>query len=103
MIITVIVGTHQRGQPAVAALSKLRKGARLALKRDRQNLYDRNAIAVYAGPQHLGFVPRTCNAELAQTLDRDGEESLVAILTAEAIIERGVIKFAPKIAIREIS
>lgn len=83
----------------VAALARLRKGATLSLVREAANPHDSNAVAVYAGPAHLGYVPRSVNAGLAQ--DIDAGQRFVAVLVDEAIIDRGAIRFAPKITITE--
>jgi hypothetical protein len=93
---TAIVGSkHYPG--AVAAVARLRKGAALSIVRDGQNPEDSNAVAVYAGPVHLGYVPRSANAELAR--DIDAGHQFAAVLVDEAIIDRGDIRFAPKITI----
>jgi hypothetical protein len=36
-------------------------GSVLKLKREPGNTYDPNAVQVYAGPYHIGYVPRTHN------------------------------------------
>ena len=95
---TAIVGTKFR-PGGMAALSKLRKGAGLLIVREADNQYDPNAVAVYSqANEHLGFVPRSMNTELARELDAG--HSFIAVLSDEAIIDRGEIKFSPKIAIR---
>ncbi|HSR77591.1 MAG TPA: HIRAN domain-containing protein [Xanthobacteraceae bacterium] len=97
---TVIVGTGHKGAQALRTLARLRPGDVLRLVREPANAFDRDAVAVYAGPQHLGYVPRQHNAGLARTLD-DDPASLVAVLTAEAIVSDGKVRFAPKIEIRD--
>jgi hypothetical protein len=44
-------------------------GRPLTLVREHDNPHDPNAIAVHAGGQHIGFVPRELAAELAPQLD----------------------------------
>jgi hypothetical protein len=96
---TAIVGTKFRGKVAIVTLAALRKGAPLSLRRELKNPHDANAIAVYSGAEHLGYVPKIHNAELAATLDRGG--NLVAELIVEAVVDRGEVVFAAKIRIRE--
>jgi hypothetical protein len=46
-------------------------GSALVLRRDRENEYDANAVAVETtGGEVLGFVPRELAAEIAPSLDR---------------------------------
>ena len=94
---TAIVGS-KFPPGGVAALSKLRKGAGLLIVREAENQHDPNAVAVYSrANEHLGYIPRSMNAELARQID-DGQY-FFGVLTDEAIIDRGDIKFAPKILI----
>jgi hypothetical protein len=97
---TTIVGTKFRGAKAVTLLGTLPKGLRLRLRREPDNEFDSNAIAVYYGDQHLGYVPRTDNAALAQALDRDPAAEHWAQLVDEAILDdRGGVRFSAKIAV----
>jgi HIRAN domain len=100
MFDTAIVGTKFRGTTALAALAALRKGTRLTIKREPNNPADQNAVAVFLGDQHLGYVPRADNVELAQTFIGLRASALIVEVIAEAIIDGGEIKFAPKIRIR---
>lgn len=97
---TTIVGTAFRGPEAVAALARLQKGSVLKLRREPDNPHDANATAIYSDAQHLGYVPRMHNPELAKILDCE-PDSLKAEITLEAIVERGQIKFPPKILISD--
>jgi hypothetical protein len=54
-------------------------GKPLTLARDADNEHDPNAIAVHAGDQHVGFVPRDLAAELAPELDAGRPWSAVAL------------------------
>jgi hypothetical protein len=95
---TAIVGTKFCGEAAVAALVKLQKGAPLRVVREPDNAHDLNAIAVYSVEnEHLGYLPRTANTELARDIDAGRE--FFAVLTDEAIISGNDIRFAAKIAI----
>jgi len=44
-------------------------GAVLELRRDRENEHDANAIAVHAGGEQVGWVPREVAAEIAGEID----------------------------------
>lgn len=96
---TVIVGTLYRGPEAVAALARLRPGDRVRLVREPGNRADPDAVAVYRGKFHVGYIPRAAHAELYPLL-RDKSE-LEAVLTAEVIIQDGRIRFGPKIEIHQ--
>jgi hypothetical protein len=54
-------------------------GRPLTLARERDNPHDPNAIAVHAGGQHIGFVPRELAAELAPQLDAGNPWSAVVL------------------------
>lgn len=95
---TTIVGS-QFHAGAIAALSRLKKGTPLRLVRDSGNAYDKNAVAVYADQQHLGFVPRADNVELARAID--ARRRFAVRLADQAVIDGGKVVFAPKIEIRE--
>jgi hypothetical protein len=98
---TSIVGTNFKGAEAVALVGALRKGTRLELRREADNKYDRNAVGVYFSGQHLGYVPKSDNRELAFLLDHRPPGSLTAELTLEAIVNRGQVKFPPRIRIHQ--
>jgi hypothetical protein len=95
---TTIVGTKYRGPAAVAALARLRPGDRLRLVREPENPHDSDAVAVYSGTMHIGYIPRGVNRDVADAIMR--ADSVAAVVTAEAIIERGEVRFAPRIEIR---
>lgn len=46
------------------------RGMELRLHRESENIYDRNAIAVYAGEYKLGYIPQVDNSVLAAMLDQ---------------------------------
>ena len=46
------------------------KGQKLDLVRDRFNIYDKNAIAVYAGNNMIGFLSRELAEKLAPQMDK---------------------------------
>jgi hypothetical protein len=65
--ISGVAGTQFR--PGALDSEALAPGATLALRREPENEHDANAIAVDAGGEHVGFVPRELAAELAPELD----------------------------------
>jgi hypothetical protein len=97
---TTIVGTRFRGPEAVAALARLRPGDRLRLMREPDNEHDPNAVAVYSRTMHIGYIPRgIINRDVADRIM--SADSVAAVVTAEAIIERGEVRFAPRIEVRD--
>jgi hypothetical protein len=96
---TSIIGTRFRGSDAVTIVGALPRGSRLRLEREPDNAFDPNAIAVYYGDTHLGYVPRVHATELAPALDAGTAESDVELID-EGIVDRGDVRFAPKIAVR---
>jgi hypothetical protein len=54
-------------------------GAQLELRRDPDNEYDPNAIAVYGGGEQFGFVPREIAERLAPELDAGKPWSAVVL------------------------
>ena len=62
---TKVVGVSYR-QEAVAGCVE---GQSLELVRDERNRHDRNAIGVFAGGAHIGFVPSDINDGFALYLD----------------------------------
>jgi hypothetical protein len=68
-----------RFHPEALASDALAPGRPLELRRDPGNEHDPNAIAVYAGGAHVGFVPRELAAELAPELDAGRPWSAVVL------------------------
>ena len=66
-----VAGVAGAGQHHAEALeaAEVAPGARLELRRDPDNEHDPNAIAVHAGGEQVGWVPRELAAELAPELD----------------------------------
>jgi hypothetical protein len=87
-----IVGTKFRGEPAISLIKTLAHDTPLVLKREPENQYDNNAVAVYhvthihpgenldgaivdgAGATHLGYIPARLNTELSIILDTGNDE-----------------------------
>jgi hypothetical protein len=97
-MITTIVGAKYRGAAAMAELVRLRPGDRLRLVREPDNPHDLNAVAVYSGTMHIGYVPRGVNRDVADRIM--SADSVFAIVTAGAIIEEGELRFGARIEIR---
>jgi hypothetical protein len=99
-MITAIVGTKHYGPLAVAALDLLRPGDPVRLVRENHPR-DRNAIAVFdLHGQMLGYVPKANNVTIARLLDHD-PRCLVAVIAGEAIVEKGEVKFAAQLEIKD--
>lgn len=96
---TAIVGSKFH-EGAIARLARLPKGRPVTLRREPDNEHDPLAIACFDGDQHLGYVPRNCptKGRIARALDSGA--IVPAIIDAQAIVERGEVRFAPKIVIR---
>ena len=101
-----VVGVAGAGQHHAEALQSeaSKPGSPLTLRRDRDNPHDPNAIAVDAGGEQVGWVPRELAAELAPEIDggkpwsavvlrdqraspRDPRTGLTMLLAADATIE----------------
>lgn len=67
LVVHITGSAHHEG--AREAISRLRFGTELALRREPTNRHDRNAIAVLHGGRMLGYVPRTHAEKLARMMD----------------------------------
>lgn len=65
-----LVGMKHQGAEALVA--SLPPDEPLVLVREPDNRFDRNAVQVWARGQHVGYVPKTQNAVLAQFIDAMG-------------------------------
>ena len=98
---TVIVGSKFiRG--AVAALETIAEGSPLRLMADPENKYDKNAVAVYLGEIHLGFIPRQANAPLSEFLRQKDKFCRCTVVRA-AVMDRGRVVSEPRVLIEEVS
>ena len=75
--VTGLAGARHRGE--ALASDALAPGSPLALRREPANEYDPSAIAVDAGGEPVGFVPRELAAELAGELDAGRPWSAVVL------------------------
>jgi hypothetical protein len=66
-----IVGMNWR--KAEAFVAGLPEGEVLTLVRDPRNEHDKNAVAVFCGSRHIGYLPKANNARVAEFIDREGD------------------------------
>jgi hypothetical protein len=76
-----VAGVAGAGRHHAEALASqaVAPGRPLVLRRDRENPHDANAIAVHAGGEQVGWVPRELAAELAGELDAGRPWSAVVL------------------------
>jgi hypothetical protein len=65
-----IVGMKHRPPLVQQHFNALPSGAPLLLKRDRENRFDRNAVQVWSGDHHVGYVKSEQVTPLAMAFDR---------------------------------
>ena len=58
--------------------SELQIGTKLHLVREDENAYDHDAVAIFYGDTHIGYVPSAKNEQLATMLDL-GHENLFEV------------------------
>ena len=58
--------THYDG---CVVFNELKIGTQLRLVREDENVYDHDAVAVFYGDTHIGYVPGSKNEQLASMLD----------------------------------
>jgi hypothetical protein len=75
-----IAGVVFRGESAINAINELEIGDELILKPEPENEFDSNAIAIYSGEVHLGYVPKKFSAELAAALEITDYECIVEVI-----------------------
>lgn len=68
-----LVGTSFRPAEAKEIVKAASIGDEYRLERDAENAYDDNAIKVMSDDEHIGFVPKTDNADLAAEMDLNPE------------------------------
>ena len=78
LVVAAVAGAG-RHHAAALARSQAGPGAALTLRRDPANLHDAHAIAVEAGGEQLGWVPRELAATLAPELDAGRPWSAVVL------------------------
>lgn len=66
-----IVGMNfRKAEEFVAALQP---GTKITLVREPENIYDKNAVAVFVEDRHVGYIPKAQNAVLAAFIDQSGD------------------------------
>ena len=64
-----VVGMHFRGAEAKATVAAFEPPVALRLEREPENPYDANAIKVYYGDQHIGYIEKSSAAFIALDMD----------------------------------
>lgn len=67
-----IVATEHCGAKAKELIKILKPGTALVLVREPANKFDKNAIAVYADGEKIGYIPKNKNILLAAAIDAGG-------------------------------
>lgn len=80
---TEIRGAWEYSATKLRIQGVLRKGAVLNLRREPENHYDPNAIAVFLGLSKLGYIPRNLAVRCAPYLDKGGRVKVEIILLGE--------------------
>jgi len=97
-IATVIVGSKFRPKQAREALTMMKPGTEIRLRRDPNNAFDAYAIECHFLGQHVGFIPRQANPEIARAMDSGVKP--IAIVTEPGRIDNGRVAIEPKIRVR---
>jgi hypothetical protein len=74
-----VAGAGRHHAEAIASTEAVAPGSPLELRRDPANEHDPNAIAVHAGGEQVGWVPREVAAELAPELDEGRAWSAIVL------------------------
>ncbi len=76
-----IVGMNHRGSEDF--VKSLPAGVDATLVREPQNPFDANAVAVWIGGRHVGYVPKAQNKVLADFIDETGQRWETPVVLAE--------------------
>jgi hypothetical protein len=93
---TVIVGIKFYGAKAMEAVSLMRPGQAVLLRR-AMHPKDPNAIECHFLGVFVGYVPRQANEPIATAFDAG--KTPIAVITERGRIERGRVKAEPKITV----
>lgn len=77
-----IVGMNFRKSEKFVA--ELAPGTKLSLVREPGNKFDKNAVAVWCGDVHVGYVPKTQNVVLAKFIDENGVAAATTAIADDA-------------------
>lgn len=75
---SMLMGANFRPEEAKAIVKALGIGETVEARRDPDNQYDPNAIALYSAGEHIGFIERGLAEELAPIMD-DGASLIVTV------------------------
>lgn len=78
-IFSEIVGVHFRPAEAKALHNALQIGENVDLVAEPNNKYDPNAVMVMSEGEHIGYVARVNNYEIADYLNDGGKEAVATI------------------------
>jgi len=109
LLVAGVAGAGRHHAEAIASSDAAAPGRPLELRRDPANEHDPNAIAVYAGGEQVGWVPRELAENLAPQLDegrpwsaivlreqrrspRDPRHGLTMLLAPDSVIDVRVPK-----------
>jgi len=69
---------------AVATIKELMEGDLITLKPEPENKYDSNAIAIYSGGDHIGYVPKKFSAEISAAMEIEELGCVVTLINQDA-------------------
>ncbi len=72
-----VTKTTQDGLPIQELLPTIRRGSQLKYKREHNNPYDSNAIAVYSGKHRIGYIKAELAKKLAPRIDSGARIKMV--------------------------
>ncbi len=78
-IFSEIVGVHFRPSEAKAIHNALQIGERVDLEPEPNNKYDPNAVMVMSEGEHIGYVARQNNYEIADYLNDGGDAATATV------------------------
>lgn len=79
-------------------IKKLNKNSIIELRREYNNQFDKNAIAVYANSNQIGYIPKEIAVNLAKRID-GGEKLIASIL---AIVGGGSYNYGVKLLLKTV-
>lgn len=83
MIVHTYLAGAKHHPGALAHLAEAPEHSEIELRRERDNRFDANAVAVFQEGRKLGFLPATENRDIAAALDAGVE--VAATMTVESV------------------
>lgn len=84
----------------------LKPGVELALIREPDNKFDKNAIAVYCGERKIGYLPAKQNSGIAMAMDAElkGPSAAALIAAGQVVtpIKPGIFRLSPNSAFPQV-